>query len=122
MNLVRTDDIAWLAGLLEGEGYFCLGAPKPKRKRRIFIAIRMTDKDVIEKVCCIFECNIQSKTRTFGISKGVWCAELYGKRAIELMKLIHPYMGQRRKSRIDEILDYFNNYHRKESANARKIS
>jgi hypothetical protein len=52
---VSTDEdwFYWLAGLLEGEGSFMHGPPS--RPRMPHIHLKMTDKDIIEKVAAIFQ-------------------------------------------------------------------
>lgn len=118
MNVIDTATLAWLAGLLEGEGYFCLGTQnKYDKQKRIMIAIRMTDRDIIEKVARIFDARIQFKRAQTKTWKEVWCAEIYGRKAIDLMVLLYPYMGTRRKARINEIIAYWNEY-RKDTVNA----
>ena len=48
-------DLYWLAGLLEGEGSFQKPAPcEPKYPR---ITIKMTNRDIIERVAALFERN-----------------------------------------------------------------
>lgn len=96
-------ELAWLAGLLEGEGSFCKAPPSESNRPRI--SLQMTDKDVVEKVAKMFGVAYMYPRRHVGTTwKQCFQVVLRGKRAIELMKHLYPYMGERRKSRIDEVI------------------
>ena len=45
--IISEIDLAWIAGLLDGEGCF---TKKSKRGRTIMICCQMTDMDVLEKL------------------------------------------------------------------------
>lgn len=97
-------ELVWLAGLLEGEGFFGLkkyhyGVSAP------CIQLRMTDLDVVEKAMHLMglktyyaEKKVQEghKTAYTIIAKGT--------RAAELMRLLHPHLGERRRAKIDEVM------------------
>ncbi len=54
-------ELLWLAGILEGEGYFHLynnHASNGKTYQYARICLGMTDKDVIEKVCSMWFANL----------------------------------------------------------------
>ena len=87
-------EIAWLAGLFEGEGYF--GFQSSLRAQ-----ILMTDLDVIEKVKLITMCRgaIYNKKPSPG-RKQAYALQLSGQQAAELMVAIYPHMGERRRERI----------------------
>ncbi len=92
--------IEWLAGLLEGEGCFGIYDGRPE------VQLRMTDLDVIEKASAYFPGN---KIRHETYPKNPTWKDSYrirtrGKKAIDLMRLLLPYMGNRRSSKILEIL------------------
>lgn len=109
-------ETAWLAGLLEGEGYF--GASKvgktKSRNRTLRVSLVMTDKDVVEKA-----------HRLTGVSTRLgfyapkdrpswnpsWSVRWAGKDAEDLMRAILPYMGERRAGRIRECLSIENLSH-----------
>ena len=109
---VRTDRVklAWLAGLLEGEGSFMISFSRRGDKKYNYarISIQMTDLDVIEKVKDIFQTKIfsheQQKRPHINSTKTIHRIWLDGNNAVELMKLIYPFMGKRRCSQIDEAL------------------
>lgn len=98
-------DIYWLAGLLEGEGSFCK-AP-PSQPYAPIISIEMTDKDVVERVAGMFQTALVTPKKRSKKWKQTYRAAIRGKRAVELMKQLHPLMGQRRQGQIDEVLKSF---------------
>ena len=95
-------EVAWLAGILEGEGSFHL---MPSGSARISIA--MTDKDVIEKIH-----RLLPKSRMYGPvkharRKPIYVINLNISSAVEeTCRLILPHMGIRRAQRISEVLAY----------------
>ena len=94
------DNIIWLAGLLEGEGNFRLDKNCPR------ITLNMTDKDVVEKVHNIFGGNfyIQDKSKYKSNWNICYSLTINGERAIGIMLSIYTLMGQRRKTKIKEIV------------------
>jgi hypothetical protein len=93
----------WLAGLLEGEGTFL--KPIPSDPRRPILACRMTDRDVIELVATAFGTSVQANDK--GQHQTEFAALVRGARAVELMRVLRPMMGRRRKEAIDRaVLDY----------------
>ncbi|MBN8637575.1 MAG: hypothetical protein J0M07_19790 [Anaerolineae bacterium] len=65
----------------------------------------MRDLDIIERVCDIFE----TKYANYSPKKLNWSvtykAVIRGSRAVELMRTLRPFMGQRRQKQIDRALD-----------------
>jgi hypothetical protein len=101
------DPIApWLAGILEGEGYFGVIRSIVKGKTYLYprVGVNMTDRDVIERVREIFGVKIYVM-RPAGVSKKEgYRVVLIGSRAVEIMQLIRPWMGERRAAQIDRAL------------------
>ena len=96
--------LAWLSGLLEGEGSFLKGPPSNKNQPRI--AIQMTDLDIVQKVAALFETKyIQQHRHTRHPEwKPCFSAVIRGSRAMALMRQLRPLMGQRRQQQIDAAL------------------
>jgi hypothetical protein len=95
-------EIAWLAGLLEGEGSFMSPAPSEPRQPRISIV--MTDEDVIQRVAGLVGVkyiNIRQENIKW---KPSYRVQLKGARAVQLMQAVRPHMGARRGAKIDAIL------------------
>jgi hypothetical protein len=97
MDIIRDCDVYWLAGLLEGEGWFGLS-----HYRTPCIVVSMTDLDVIEQAADLMGNKVTAQPKRTG--KQAWSVSLYGHRAVALMRVLHPYMGQRRSARIAELL------------------
>lgn len=96
-------DIAWVAGIIEGEGSFSLDGKTSGR-----ITVKMTDYDIIER--------LQTVTNTGTIygpykkaqahHKPAWHWKVYDRREVaRLLLAIYPLMGERRRERIAELTD-----------------
>jgi hypothetical protein len=104
MNNTSRFDIAWLAGLLEGEGWFGRNHYSTPT-----IRVSMTDLDVIERAAALFGNAVTVLKRPpdprHPNAKQAWSTSIYGHRAVEWMRLLHPHMGSRRSARIEELLN-----------------
>lgn len=88
-------NIAWLAGLMEGEGCFLL------RKDGIpVITYSTTDKDVAERVNTLWNGMFQNVKRRMPHYKDVFRTSVYSKKACGWMMTMYPFMGFRRKAKI----------------------
>lgn len=94
-------DVQWLAGLLEGEGCFIWYKQNGARYPRI--QVTMTDLDVVQRVADILGGN-SVQAHAPDQFKRKYVTKITGTRAVEWMRILRPLMGQRRGSRIDEIL------------------
>src|SRR6266705_5064871 len=99
---MRVSTLAWLAGILEGEGTFGTSRNSPS------IKLEMCDKDIVQKVAHIFN------TKFFLIKRNkiihpTWSdsyrVAIYGDSAYKWMKLLLPWMGKRRSKKIKQILN-----------------
>lgn len=104
---MNRDDIIWLAGLLEGEGSFIFGGKTNRHKVRICLA--MTDKDVVEKVALLFgtKCTEEKRNNKPEHYRQCWRTVIQGGKAVEVMKSILPWMGQRRSKRINDLIQRY---------------
>lgn len=113
-------EIAWVAGLLEGEGSFSIAkrgvtaAGRPKPNRQVHVTCGMTDRDVVERllrtvgVGSIF---LDTRSRTNPKHKDLYTWRTAKRADVEaLLRTIRPYMGLRRGAKIDEILAYFESH------------
>src|SRR5215469_406244 len=102
--LMDPKDLVWLAGLLQGEGSFM--RPAPSAPRLPIVRVSMTDRDVVEhavRLMGVSVCRHQlSEAKPY--YKDVWIATAKGTRARNLMLLLRPHMGYRRKEQIDRAL------------------
>lgn len=97
------DELNWLAGLLEGEGSFMKGPPSAPNTPSV--SVHMTDLDVVERVTKLFGMGfILEPKKQRDHHKKSYLSRVRGQRAIDLMILLRPLMGERRKSQIDRAL------------------
>lgn len=98
-DAVSSEELHWLAGLLEGEGSFLTGPPSAPRYP--VVALQMTDEDVVARVAAMF-----------GRKPGRWqpreirhqethLVRITGAKAVAWMLALRPLMGQRRRMQID---------------------
>lgn len=103
--MVGKNNIAWLAGLLEGEGSFICTPRKGKRGYRICVCLTMNDEDVVRRACQVAKVGyvtyVKSRNRWY------WSIQAAGP-AVNLMKLLLPFMGNRRSEKILTILKVWN--------------
>lgn len=107
-------EVAWLAGLLEGEGCFTPHKTVFKRSygRAIYyqvrVSLQMTDRDIIRRVARLLEVNMNGpydnnrKARGYSTPKSLplWSVAVVGAKAEFISRLILPFMGKRRAARI----------------------
>jgi hypothetical protein len=96
-------DIAWAAGLFEGEGCFSLANGKYLR-----CSMNTTDKDVLERFVKIVGVGNILDYKRGGVSpltkKDGWQWSVSGKKALPVAEMLRPYLGARRQMRLAEIL------------------
>jgi hypothetical protein len=95
---ISSDELHWIAGLLEGEGTFFPGSPSAPRYP--VLALQMNDEDVVLRVATMFGRKpIRSRPR-----KSHWRPTFHvritGTKAVAWMVAIHPLMGERRRAQI----------------------
>lgn len=110
---MANEDIAWLAGLLEGEGSFELSKNSPNtRIPRIRLA--MLDKDIVEKAAGFLQSSITTYL-TPKRNKTMYRTTIAKKEIlIDLLPKLLPYMGERRTLMINKMLAFYGEgvYHR----------
>ncbi len=90
--MIKTTEIAWLGGLLEGEGYFVLNSGKYPR-----IGIEMTAEDTINKVSDMWDSRV---TR----HRNLYVTNVNGFSAVKWMLILLPFLGKRRREKIAGII------------------
>lgn len=102
-------DLYWLAGLLEGEGSFMAGPPSAPNQPRI--SVQMTDLDVIERVAALFGVSyIHERQGSKAHHATAYTVNVRGTRAMDLMRKLKPFMGDRRQLQIEDALDSYDVY------------
>jgi hypothetical protein len=103
-------ELAWVAGLLEGEGcFFPIEYRTEKYGPYIYarVAVLMTDLDILQRLQSLTGVgNINGPTiRKNPRHKPLWhWVVSRHKESITLMRAVYPWMGERRRARIDEVL------------------
>ena len=116
---MRAEDLAWLAGLLEGEGSFLKAPPSSPNCPRI--SLEMTDKDVVERAASLMNGKVATRTNLKNsLWKQTYRVIIKGSRAVELMRVLHPEMGSRRRLQIDAALETY--IERRRGDNTRRLS
>ena len=93
-------DMAWLAGILEGEGCFDGNRNGDPRVR-----LEMTDKDVVERAHSLMggRGKVRTVSRTLPHNT-TYQISVSGGAAADLLEQIRPFMGSRRGTKIDALL------------------
>jgi hypothetical protein len=93
-------DIAWAAGVLEGEGSFVF-----RNTNSCAVTCQMTDLDILEKLQKIFGGKIYSTKKREVHWKDAWHWSIAtSKDAVACMRAILPHMGNRRTKKILECI------------------
>jgi len=108
----KSIDIAWAAGLFEGEGtiYFY------NQSKRYKLGLKMTDKDVMDKFFNIFKVGRlygpytpKEKKLNGENRKDFWIWQCWNHSEVNgLLKKLLPYFGKRRAAKTIEALSYEN--------------
>jgi intein/homing endonuclease len=99
--MITSLEIAWLAGLIEGEGCILLAR---SNNRTPALEIGMTDEDVIERVAKLFKRIHYVQTNSDKSKKIAYKTTIYGKDAIQWMFTLYPLLGKRRQAKIKEVV------------------
>jgi hypothetical protein len=92
-------DLYWLAGLLEGEGYFGYEGDSLR------IKLIMTDRDVVERVAQYFDVKVYEREPREPHHKVGYLCSIYGKKSIPWFIALMPLMGLRRYNKISICLN-----------------
>jgi hypothetical protein len=124
---VTREDIIWLAGLLEGEGCFwtyrtkySTAGGKVREKEYPAVNVQMVDLDIVERVAALFaqfskggKCAIQTHEYKNEKHKTVYIVSMTGWTAVDIMRAILPWMGERRTAKITELIKSYEGRYRK---------
>jgi hypothetical protein len=99
---ISDQDLAWLAGLIEGEGTFLAGPPSAPRMPAV--QVTMIDRDVIERAGSLFEVGVQLIPSRRDNWRDAYAVRVRGARAVLWMKRLRPLMGSRRQKQIDRAM------------------
>jgi len=99
----KETEIAWAAGLFEGEGSVSLHTRNGKVEG-LSVDINMTDEDVLLKFKKIIGYGVINGPYQRGKNKPHWQVRVHAyEDALRVINMLYPYMGSRRMSRMDEV-------------------
>nr|YP_009184896.1 putative LAGLIDADG homing endonuclease [Jenufa minuta]ALO63018.1 putative LAGLIDADG homing endonuclease [Jenufa minuta] len=105
-------EIAWIAGLFEGEAYFGLDTRSKKRYKvssapvAPFIKISMVDQDVIGKVAKLLNKSYFVPSRKIVTKKTVYTLHIGDRATLSyLFPRIFPHLGRRRQETAQKCMD-----------------
>ena len=112
-NLSDKEKLIYLAGVFEGEGSFGIWNNKIDRKNKtvkkyINIAVQMTDEDTIRKFSNFFGGPYQTYKPRAHQNKIVYCWRTKGKKSLDILHRIMPYLGKRRQEKFNNLLLEYN--------------
>ena len=90
--MIKIIDIAWLAGLLEGEGCFLV-----IRGSYPAISLGMTDEDIIVRASIMLGTKVSH-------SGNMYTTQVSGLRAIPWMMTLYTFLGKRRREKVAKII------------------
>jgi hypothetical protein len=96
-------DIYWLAGIWEGEGCFGLHGGRHHKTPMAYATLRMTDRDIIERVGRLIGKRTIQVTVPDG-HKVQYAVSVWSRKAVGLMMTLYALMGERRRKKMREIL------------------
>ena len=103
---MRVKDIAWLAGLLEGEGNF-ISDPKGSLAR---IKLEMKDRDIVDRAAGLLGAkSVNSSKKKNPRHNTTYVCYVCGKQAAGWMLTLYSFLGKRRRRQVKRvILDWLN--------------
>ncbi len=120
-------DVAWAAGLFEGEG--CITANVTKAKgltyRRPYLSLRSTDLDVVERFHGVVGCGrvlpIKSPSHVNKGRKPAWDWRAASSEDVQaVLTLLRPHLGDRRGEKADEALSFYTTYRKGQHTRPRR--
>lgn len=100
-------EIAWAAGLFEGEGSFFLNQHQHGRRASVAARLAMTDEDVVDRFAVIVGVGYRHKARDSGPAHWKplhgWATQA-APDVIFVAELFLPYLGQRRTAKAIEVI------------------
>lgn len=103
MNITTKEELAWLAGLFEGEGSICHFNRSDRPSKRLEVDLAMTDEDVVQRAANLLDAKVFSKQVREG-DKRMYYLRLSDNTARKFLREILPYMGERRTMKILSVL------------------
>ena len=105
---MKAAQVAWLAAIIEGEGWigFNISHYKAKAYSCPCVEVAMNDRDVIQRVAFLMDVHVLGPYRYGTHTKSHYQAQVYGKEAIRVIRLVLPWLGQRRTKQAQHALKW----------------
>lgn len=94
-------DIAWLAGLIEGEGNISING------RSLTLRIKMGDRDVISRAADLLGGKVYAATVSDPKGQPMWLAQVKSSTAAGWIMTIYPWLGARRRQQARDALAFW---------------
>ncbi|MDA4116982.1 MAG: hypothetical protein OK455_01395 [Thaumarchaeota archaeon] len=104
IRLGNTEDRAWLAALIVGEGSIHTRGKKGKVSRQPCIVVRMQDSEAIEKAAFLMGVRRSAAGVSESSGNQFWSATAVGGRAIGVIELIRPFITPTRSEQADQAI------------------
>lgn len=102
-------DIAWLAGIIEGEGCINIERKRGRASASILLRLAMTDRDVVERAASILGSEVREAKPAKSHYKRVYTTCIFGGDAAAWIADLWDYFGGRRRAKgIDALTAYCN--------------
>ena len=107
--MIKLTEIAWLGGLLEGEGCFSL-----QNKIYPLISLQMTSVDAVTKAAILMKSSVYRQGNILN-------ARTTGVRAISWMMTLYPYLDRHRREKIASIIKVWKEHKYVQSPNGIRL-
>ena len=112
--MITSQEINWIAGIVEGEGY--IGWARTSRfAGRPILVVDMTDKDILKKLAHYWNTKVVTLSMKASPSyyKQKYRVRLSGTRAASWIMTLYSLFGSRRQQRVLQILNQWKIIHKK---------
>jgi hypothetical protein len=103
VGLWSRENLAWAAGIIEGEGCF-----KRSHRTTLRISVNMTDKDILDRLQMMLGGAVSGPHRYEPRRKPIWCWNLCGALpCYAVIAALLPWFGKRRRSQASACVHHF---------------
>lgn len=107
MRDLTATELAWVAGIIEGEGSFLLQTGGHRRRPVGVIVVMMTDEDVLLRLArYVGAGDVRAVNQTAHPERrALWCWRITRTNdVVALARQLRPLMGERRQGQLDRVL------------------
>lgn len=101
-ELTKNCEVAWAAGLFEGEGHVTANHKAPRGRPRVVATLSTCDKDVMDRfVAVVGVGSVRVVEPKESHHRRAWTWQITGKAAKPVLEMLRPWMGARRREAVD---------------------